>query len=228
MGLEGKTLWDWISLLSVPSIVGFASLGFAELQTSQERARAQEVAFQAYIDRVSELLLRDLDTAQIDAVGAAHTRAILELVDGNRAGKVLLFLEDLDLITRFAAQAEGLDLDGAELKDRSLDGLDFEGSSLRHADFEGSSLRNADFEEADLTGADFKRVDLRGADFEGATLRGGDFDLADLRGANLVGAVDIPDALFEEACLDPTTQLPPGADAVTGRTSGCFGIFEDD
>ncbi|MEL6582785.1 MAG: pentapeptide repeat-containing protein [Pseudomonadota bacterium] len=136
------------------------------------------------------------------------------------------FLEDLDLIARYDANAEGLDLSGSELKDLRLPGMDFEDANLAGAELEGSDLRNADFEAALLTGADLKFSDLRGAQFDGADLTAAVLDHADLRAADLSEAVGLrPDQLIL-ACFDDTTRLPTGL--VPPRRDALACELEDD
>jgi hypothetical protein len=49
-----KTLWDWLDLLVVPlALAGVATLGGAWFT----RQRAQDVALQTYLDKMSELLI---------------------------------------------------------------------------------------------------------------------------------------------------------------------------
>ena len=190
MGLSGRTLWDWIGLLAVPSVVTLATVHVTSNAAMVERDRATEAALQQYFDRISQLVLSgdDANTGALDAVGRAQTLAILQLAEGPRAGRVLVFLAEIGRLSRYGGRYERLNLAGAEFKD----------------------------------------LDLSGGDFEGATLWGADLDHADLRGADLSGALGLGADQLSEACLDVTTRLPPGFDAVTGPTPGCSGEAEDD
>ena len=71
-GFQGKTVWDWLSLLIVPLALAVVALFFNQATTRAEREIAQkryeqdqQIAFdkqredllQAYFDRMSDLLL---------------------------------------------------------------------------------------------------------------------------------------------------------------------------
>ncbi len=55
------TVWDWISLLIVPSVIAGGSLWFNSQQRAREQQiadyRAQDEALQAYLDQISQLLI---------------------------------------------------------------------------------------------------------------------------------------------------------------------------
>ena len=78
---RGKTLWDWLNLLSVlaiPVVVGLGAVWFTtkfnEQQSLTEHEIAldiqRETALQSYIDKMSELILREKlsDLAEADEV----------------------------------------------------------------------------------------------------------------------------------------------------------------
>ncbi len=225
LGFEGRTLWDWLSLLAVPLVVGFATVLINAGQQHLANERAAEAALQQYVDRISALVLDAAAgpeaEARVTAIGRAQTLAALRLVDRERAGRVLAFLADMDLLARFSISLEAMSLDGADLKGLSLAGIDFEDASLRGADLERAMLAGADFEAADLRGADLKGADLRGGDFEDARLKGAEFDGADLRGTVLARAAGLSARQLDRACIDATTILPPGFAPVTGQSPGC-------
>jgi hypothetical protein len=65
-GFAGKTLWDWLQLLAalaIPVVVGFGAAWFAmqqgKVSTAENTDNQRETALQAYIDRISELLLHE-------------------------------------------------------------------------------------------------------------------------------------------------------------------------
>jgi len=62
-GFETKALWDWMELLIIPLVlaIGAFFLNQSERETERETAkdRQQEAALQAYIDNMSELLLKE-------------------------------------------------------------------------------------------------------------------------------------------------------------------------
>src|SRR6266566_4555928 len=60
----GKTLWDWLQLLAalaIPVVVGFGAVWFTTRQgkvsAAENKDNQHETALQAYIDKISELLL---------------------------------------------------------------------------------------------------------------------------------------------------------------------------
>lgn len=230
LGVGGKTLWDWVSLLLVPSMVGFgtALISFSQYQTEQERAR--EIAVQQFIDRVSQWTIAPPADApeQVNAVLRAQTMTILRMVEGKRAGQVIGFLAELGLLQKMHIEFEGLDLAGAELKALDLHGVDFEESTLRGAELERSDLGGADFTRSDLTGADLKSADMKGASLELALLKDAELDHADLRGADLGSAKGLTKKQLGLACLDQTSRLPDGFDLASLAPTGCFGQPLDD
>src|SRR6266487_6169081 len=62
-GLHGRTLYDWLQLLIIPAVlaVGGYLFNYTTGRTEREVAsnRQQEEALQAYIDSMSELLLKE-------------------------------------------------------------------------------------------------------------------------------------------------------------------------
>ena len=230
MGFADKTLWDWATILAIPTGVGLASLGISAVQIALERDAAQEAAVQAYFDRIGTLApLLDESGPHVDrslVIGRAQTAAVLRVVDGERAGRILTFLHEAGLLGAFVDSLEGLDLGGARMKGLNLDGVDLEDAILRGADLEKSRLREADFEHADLRGTDLKHTDLRGADFEGTRINGAELHGADLRGADLSLAVGLRARQLANACLDATTLLPAGLLAV-GNPEACLSGFAD-
>src|SRR6266571_6803910 len=61
---SGKTLWDWLNLLgvlAVPVVVGFGAVWFTTRQgkvaDAENKDNQRETALQAYIDKMSELML---------------------------------------------------------------------------------------------------------------------------------------------------------------------------
>ena len=141
MRFAGKSLWDWMTLLAVPSLIGFATVLIN--------------ATQADIDRISDLSTDERAIAhpqQSLAIGRAQTTAIRQITDKDRTGRELRFLQEMDLLQKYAVNLEYLDFTGVELKGLQMDNMDLEGSILRGADLENGSFRNTDLEEAYLRG----------------------------------------------------------------------------
>lgn len=195
-----KTLWDWLDLLIVPIVLAFGGYLFtrSENQRSQDNAdrRAQDEALQAYLDKMSELLIdrqlrKETDRYADKRITArARTLAVLrQLDDGRRKRTVLLFLREARLINREDRPQDdskvnppivGLgdaDLTNANLRRAKLINTDRdEPISLQRANLEGADLQGADLERADLAGANLDKANLTGANLTGA-------DLSEVKGA---------------------------------------------
>ena len=224
---QAKTLWDWMDLLLVPLFLAGGifllnrSQRNTERQRTEERAtlereialdRQQEDALQAYIDRMSDLLLKEklskFSTEEVRNVARLRTLTMLRGLDPKRKGSVLLFLKDSGLIDRDAViDLSGADLSGASLtfsnlsrvnlSEANLSGADLRGTNLskaylgatflREADLRGANLAGADLFEASLNGANLNQTKLSKANLTGADLRGCQLNEADLREADLSG-----------------------------------------
>lgn len=225
-GFSQKTLWDWISLLAVPLVVGFATFLISASQIRIQQDRALEEALQRYFLRIGELALDDRLTSRAQmasALGRAETMAILRMVENERAGRVFAFLSEMDLLQPFAVEFEDLDLKGAEMKGLDLAGLDFEDSDLSGADLERAKLVGVDFEGANLQDADLKEADLRRADFQQTKISGALLTAADLRGADLRFAIGLTASQIAQSCLDAATKLPPDLVGTSGAVGICGG-----
>ena len=175
-----------------------------------------ENALEAYIDKMSELLLHEKlhDLAGTDEVSVirqilqvqkiARMRTLMILsrldivvlpLDASRKRSVLQFLYESGLIDKGKCK---IDLSEADLGGANLSLADLHGANLRGAD-----LREADLPEADLREADLRGADLRGANLHGANLRGAKLDGADLREADL-GKAKLGESNLREAKLDGT------------------------
>jgi hypothetical protein len=203
-----KTMWDWLDLLIVPVVLAIGGYLF---NSSQNRAtevaaerRAQDDALQAYLDKMSDLLITEKDrpslydedpTDSLRSVARARTLTALPRLDGGRQARVVKFLHESSLIT----------------KDRTI--VDLEGADLRGADLSEARLRDANLSFVDLSGADLSRAvlsraNLNGADLTGAWLTRANLEGADLREANLIGAfqANLQSAGFLENATMPNGQ----------------------
>jgi uncharacterized protein YjbI with pentapeptide repeats len=216
-GFLTKTLWDWLQLLGVLGIpvmvgVGVAWFSYRQNLNASQIAEDQqrEDALQAYLDNISELLLKEHlgDLAQKSRLTAEHeearqiararTLAVLPRLDRERKRSLLLFLYEAHLINLF-------DWNSADLTEAALHEATFIGANLSRAklngadltgtDLSGANLSNADLGRANLAGADLQRADLSGTQLDGARLNG-----ANLSDANLSGA-DLSDASLSKAML---------------------------
>ena len=209
MGMADKTLWDWLTLALVPTGIAIGTLALTATQEEIARDRAEEGLFQDYVDRISALTLTDTASSpRAIAVGRSQTAAILQVLEGERAGRVLMFLDDMALLGDYEVDLDGRNLAGAELKGIVLEGQGFEGTDLRGADLEGARLAGADLERTDLSGADLESAVLRDATFEATILSDASLTATDLRGADLRAAVGLEAGQLTAACTDPSTKLP--------------------
>ncbi len=180
-----KTLWDWLGLLAVLAIPVVVGLGAAWYTSQQGKVsdrentdNQRETALQAYIDKMSELLLHEKlrDSAEVDEVrkiARVRTLTILPRLDANRKRSVLQFLHESGLIDKdrciiylggsIPESVLGADLDGANLFGINLRGANLSGVKLRKADLKSADLSEADPSGADLDGADLQWANLRGA-----------------------------------------------------------------
>src|SRR5256714_7192764 len=86
---HAKTLWDWLNLLGVlaiPVVVGLGAVWYTAQQgkvSDRENTDNQrETALQAYIDKMSELILHEhlgdtLVSSQVETVARARTATVL-------------------------------------------------------------------------------------------------------------------------------------------------------
>ena len=197
-----KSLWDWLGLLAalaIPAVVGLGAAWYTAQQgkvSDRENTDNQrETALQAYIDKMSELLLhgRLRDSAEEDEVrtiGRVRTLTVLPRLDNERKGSVLQFLAESGLIDK---RRSIIDLDGADLSGANLSRVVLGGANLSRANLSGANLSKvlllgADLSGATLQSADLSRANLLGADLSGADLDKPDWPGKDLPGANLSGA----------------------------------------
>lgn len=180
-GFETKTLWDWMDLLIIPLVLALGVFALnssertRERETEKKRARAQqqieanrhyEAALQSYLDRMTELLLKDkLRTArnkEARNVARIRTLSVLRGLDGARKGIVLRFLYEAGLIN----------------KDRPI-------VDLRTAELGWADLSYIDLQDADLTGAYMDHVDLTKTNLAGSVLVSTDLTEAKMNDAIL-------------------------------------------
>jgi len=247
---HGKTLWDWMQLLVIPAVLAFGALWFNRAERTNERKiaeernkneqeiaadRMREAALQAYIDRMTELLLdKGLRKSKVgnDVRDVARTRTLttLRMLDPARKGALIRFLQEAELITKDTPviNLRDADLNGAYLCMADLRGADLRMADLSDADLSGALLSNTNLSEADLWRAKLEGVDLEGAilnranlceaflygallhntNLREAFLREANLHWADLRGADLRGA-KMEHAILDEAKLAGAT-MPDG------------------
>jgi len=200
------TIWDWLELLIVPAaIAGVATVGGAWFT----RQRAQDAALQAYLDKMSELLidgqLRKEEDPYADKriTARALTLAVLRELDGGRKRTVLLFLREARLINRTEHPRDDRKVNPPIV---GLRDADLTNANLRHAKL----INTRRDEPISLKGANLEGADLQGADLERADLQETNLNKANLSGANLRGATVTLQQLETTFSLEGTT-MPDGS-----------------
>ncbi|GHO72621.1 hypothetical protein KSD_03920 [Ktedonobacter sp. SOSP1-85] len=224
-----KTLWDWLQLLIVPLALTGAGLWFSQVQKKTEVAiskdKQREDLLQAYLDRMSELLLREdlrhsKPNSEARNVARVRTLTILRQLDTPRINHVLSFLRDAKLVTSRQGEsivslckadmqgldlqgmnAYNIDLSGANLSHTNLDGANFSGANLSNAKLDRATLVKARLNETDFSGATFVYANLSKAIFYRTCLSKAHLGYADLRGARFY-TPDLCKAYFGDAKLD--------------------------
>lgn len=207
---SGKTLWDLLQLLIIPLALAVIAYLFNRSERKNEQSIAldnqQEAMLQGYLDKMSELLLREKIRepvfkrafpfeAQNEAqhVARARTLTILSKLDASRKRSVIQFLDESDLITKNECfvHLNATNPDG-------LNGADLSGLSLSYRDLHRVNLSNANLCKATLSETDLSGAVLSGANLREARLSwgmivrdptGAILEDADLREADLSGAI---------------------------------------
>jgi Pentapeptide repeats (8 copies) len=190
-GFLDKSLWDWLQLLIVPLVLAIGALVFQLANTSTERQIAQqryeqdqqialdkqhEDLLQAYLDRISELLLKEsLRTSpseEVRNVARVRTITVLAQLNARRIGHVFTFLREAGLMST-ASTSNVVSLKQANLRtvewgQANLDNADLSGAILSRADLSGAFLSQTNFSgtrlrKANLSGAHLSQADLSGA-----------------------------------------------------------------
>ncbi len=206
----GKTLWDLLQLLAalaIPVVVGLGAAWYTAQQRkvseSETRDNQRHATLQAYLDKMSELLLNgNLAEQTADGqlnpeykrgclVARVRTITVLTQLDARRISYVFAFLREAELMS-------------ATKDDNAI--------SLKNAD-----LHAVDWSQADLCGADLRGANLSGAIFFSIIYVprafGGTIVIpnrADLSGANLRGAKVTDEQLAKAASLEGGATMPDG------------------
>lgn len=200
--LPAKTLWDALQLLGVlaiPVVVGVGAAWYTQRQQQSADAIAtddqHERALQAYIDKMSELLLANgmresKDGDEVRTIARVRTLTALHTLDLGRRRSVLQFLYEAKLI---AAEGRVIDLSNADLAGLDLAGIelrlaDLSGAVLTGCNLRGASLYDSNLSRATLDGCELGDTGLIGADLSAASLLGAHFGAAVLSGTNFISA----------------------------------------
>ena len=210
-GFIGKTLWDWLNLLGVLAIPVVVGLGAAWYTAQQGKVsdrentdNQRETALQAYIDKMSELLLvYHLRDSKVDdevrKIARVRTITILFQLDARRIGYVFSFLRETGLMSN-KQPTSIVSLSQANLNKINLSQANLIEADLREANLHGANLIETNLYRANLREVILLRANLREAILGEADLTGANLIETNLRGAFLHGA-DLQVALLREANL---------------------------
>jgi uncharacterized protein YjbI with pentapeptide repeats len=211
----GKTLWEWLGLLFVPTILALG--GFLlnrwqkqhddRIQQAQEQQqqlieearrereeaaaiqRAQDETLRAYLDQMSNLM--------VDKELRKKLREGPEDPDEHRLAQA-----------RTLAVLLGLDRERKKIPLKLIYELRLITKEEPILNLRNAGLDTADLSEITLHEACLREADLRRANLRGADLKGTDLTRADLRGANLSDA-DLSDTMLAGANLLPYDEKAP-------------------
>jgi hypothetical protein len=156
-----KTLWDFFQLLLVPV---FLAGGAYWLQQSSKKRElvsqeqlAQEATLQNYLDKITELLIKEhvLDngyTSTAQSVLRLRTLTALRMLDGNRRTIILRFLIEADLIkvNNPKIHPTAFDWNRVNLSQGDISNICLQGTNLSNSNFSGSIISNVNLEFANL------------------------------------------------------------------------------
>ena len=214
-GFAGKTLWDWLNLLGVlaiPAVVGLGAAWYTvqqgKVSTRENTDNQRETALQAYIDKMSELLLeKHLRTSQpedeVRTIARVRTITILFQLNARRIGYVFAFLHEAGLMSATSDSIISLsqaNLSKVNLSQAILGKVDLSGANLRQANLSGADLSGANLVGADLSGANLSQTNLSKINLSQAILGKANLSRADLSRALLVEA-DLSEAFLDKANL---------------------------
>ena len=212
---KGKTLWDWLQLLIIPVVLALGGYLFTYTTGRTEREIASdrqcEEALQAYIDKISELLLekqlrQSAPEDEVRKIARVRTLTVLPRLDNKRQKSVLQFLHESGLIDNInpVVDMKGADLKNADLKYFHLTGANLVEADLSEATLYGAHLDRTNLSEAGLIEANLRFAYLTNIILRCAYLRNADLSHASLTGADLTGA-NLHNANLSKANLSETT-----------------------
>ena len=211
---EGKTVWDWLSLLGAP--LSLAVLGYFLQQLQQQKA--EEEALQLYYDRLSTLLIEKVllalpskankteqETQLMESakdIFRARTLSVLRRYsnDPRRKESVIRFLIDTEILSKLKVSLRSADLCSADLRGADLRGADLRGADLYEANLSGADLSEANLSGANLAGTNLTLVNLEGANLSWACILQARIGCSRLSGADFSGA-DLSQASLDHANL---------------------------
>ena len=178
----------------------------SERKVAEEHARLEheivldnqrEAALQDYIDKMSELLLKEHlgeltadgklkpEYEQVRNIARVRTITVLFQLDARRIGYVFAFLRETGLMSDEPnggiISMRGANLSMIDLSQTNISRVNLGGANLRGANLSNARLTSAELTEANLDKADLSNTNLSFANLSGASLLG----------ANLNGALQL-------------------------------------
>jgi hypothetical protein len=227
---DGKTLWDWLSLLGVP--LSLAILGYILQEQQRKRAdnETKEEVLQTYFDRLSVLLIdrnlialskkshspkitpeeQELLDSALDVI-RARTLSILRRFenDAERKTSVIRFLIETEIISESKLNLSGADLSGADLSGANLQGANLQGAILQEANLQGANPIEANLIKANPIEANLIKANLIKANLQQANLQQAKLQQANLIKANLIKA-NLIKANLQQANLEGANSIEAG------------------
>lgn len=143
-------MWDWLQLLIIPVVLAIGGY-FFNLATSRNEHKIasdnqREAALQAYIDKVSELLLHErlgesAPPHEVAIIARARTATVLRILDPVRRGSLIQFLSQSGILAICVENS---------IKGSFDSPLNNENSLLYGADLQGATLIGTNLERANL------------------------------------------------------------------------------
>lgn len=227
-----KSLWDWLQLLGVlaiPVVVGLGAAWYTAQQGKvsdrENKDNQREVALQSYIDKMSELLLKEHlgertsdgklkpEGEQAQKIARVRTITVLNQLDAKRVSYVFTFLREAGLMSTT------LNASAVSFSDASFVSVNWSQAFLFQANLSGARLGEANLSGAILRGANLSGAILFQADLSGAILSGADLRGAILSGANLKDAIGVTvEELEKQAKSLKGATMPDGSKYETSCT----------
>jgi hypothetical protein len=206
-----KNLWDMLQFLILPVVLVVIAYFFNRATARHERAitrdKQHEDALQAYIDKMSELLLdanrplrQSKPEEEVRKIARVRTLTVLSRLDGKRKRSVLQFLYESGLIDKNnrIVELNGGDFWQADLRWLHLENAHLGGTLCWKVNFSDAFLHGAY-----LGGVEFREVTWNGADLSGAYLEEAKFLDAD--GNKYTTEIAIEEQLKEAKSLQGAT-----------------------
>ena len=209
--LKDKSVWDWMSLLIVPSVIFMGGYYLSEKQMDEQINRESNI-LDAQVKReksFQETQIKIEDERNYINILNNYRRSITDLMingglssdkpkDGVELAANALTAStahQLDakrkgqfIVFLYKAELINKDSRRVSLNEVNLSGANLSEANLSGADLSGADLSEAELFDANLSGADLSEAELFYADLSGADLSEAELFYANLSGANLSGA----------------------------------------